>query len=130
MRKLLREHPVLCGIGLALALMVACAAPPDPATSARYRWWAGLGPVLPHDTFPADCHLCHVGEDWNTLVKGFEFDHERETGVRLEGAHEQARCHVRGGDAAFAPGQREIAPQFAQGLERGKREWNRIGHAE
>jgi hypothetical protein len=29
---------------------------------------------------------------WNTLVEGFEFDHEAETGVALDGAHDQAAC--------------------------------------
>lgn len=57
-----------------------------------HRWWAGFGPVLPHDTFPADCKLCHVGEDWNSLTDDFRFDHAAETGVPLHGAHAQARC--------------------------------------
>ncbi|MBL8802043.1 MAG: hypothetical protein JNN27_08615 [Planctomycetes bacterium] len=60
---------------------------------ARQRmWWSGLGPVLPHDTFPADCSLCHVGESWTELVDDFEFDHEAETGVALNGAHAGATC--------------------------------------
>ena len=25
------------------------------STVMQHRWWAGLGPVLPHDTFPTDC---------------------------------------------------------------------------
>ena len=58
----------------------------------RHRWWSGLGPVLSHDTFPGDCETCHVGESWAGLREDFEFDHERETGVPLEGAHDRARC--------------------------------------
>lgn len=55
-------------------------------------WNDGLGPVIPHDTFPADCTLCHVGDNWRTLRDDFTFDHEKETGVALTGAHEHAQC--------------------------------------
>lgn len=89
----------------------------DGARRARARWWAapaaallylaavacatfvpqhgwdpGLGPVVPHDTFPADCSLCHTGGDWHTLRTDFVFDHARETGVALVGAHADADC--------------------------------------
>ncbi len=64
----------------------------SPGAASRHRWWARLGPVLPHDTFPSDCKLCHVGEKWDTLRDDFTFDHERETGVPLVGAHAQAQC--------------------------------------
>ena len=76
--------------GLCL-VMLACVMP-DPGNAQRHRWWSGLGPVLPHDTFPADCKLCHVGTTWDTLVPDFEYDHEAETGVPLAGAHQTARC--------------------------------------
>ena len=33
-------------------------------SAAQKLWWSGYGPVLPHDTFPGDCGLCHVGNDW------------------------------------------------------------------
>ncbi len=59
---------------------------------ARHRWWAGLGPVLPHDSFPADCTICHVGNTWNRLVHDFSFDHKKETGFALNGAHGDAQC--------------------------------------
>lgn len=55
-------------------------------------WWAARGPVVPHDSFPADCTLCHAGSDWNTIREDFEFDHEAETGVPLTGAHARAEC--------------------------------------
>lgn len=76
----------------ALLIIVGACVVPDPTSGLRHRWWAGLGPVLPHDTFPADCKLCHVGEAWNTLTESFQFDHELQTGVRLDGAHAQAKC--------------------------------------
>jgi len=72
-------------------LSLACAIE-GPGAAEQRRWWAGFGPVIPHDSFPGDCRLCHVGEKWHTLVEDFEFDHERETGVALVGAHEEARC--------------------------------------
>ncbi len=78
-------------LGLAALIVVACVTP-DLQTGERYRWWAGLGPVLPHDSFPGDCRLCHVGENWTTLTENFEFDHELRTGVKLEGAHNRAQC--------------------------------------
>lgn len=87
---LARRHPVLSGIVL-YALVVACITR-GPIATEQHRWWAGLGPVLPHDTFPADCTLCHEGTTWNELVPNFEFDHEKETGVALMGAHEAAAC--------------------------------------
>ncbi len=55
-------------------------------------WWAGRGPVVPHDTFPADCALCHEGGSWTKLRADFQFDHLAETGVPLEGAHAEAEC--------------------------------------
>jgi hypothetical protein len=55
-------------------------------------WWEDRGPVIPHDSFPADCSLCHTGDNWVTIREDFSFDHEVETGVPLLGAHEQAEC--------------------------------------
>ncbi len=69
-------------------------------------WWDKRGPVVPHESFPADCSLCHEGEGWRSIRADFVFDHERETGVKLEGAHQSAeclRCHNdRGPVALFA----------------------------
>ena len=85
-------------------LAVACAVQ-DPGSGVRHRWWSGLGPVLPHDTFPADCRLCHLGERWHELREDFAFDHRKETGIELVGQHAAAqclRCHNdRGPVAAF-----------------------------
>ena len=58
----------------------------------RQGWWEERGPVVPHDGFPADCTLCHAGDDWQTIRKDFEFDHQAETGVALNGAHALAEC--------------------------------------
>ena len=91
MRIQLRKPQLYLLAGLAL-MIVACVIPPDQRIGERYRWWAGLGPVLPHDSFPADCRLCHIGEKWHTLTDTFSFDHELRTGVALEGAHTKARC--------------------------------------
>jgi hypothetical protein len=86
-------------------LVLACATQ-GPGDAELHRWWAGLGPVLPHESFPADCKLCHVGEQWHELRADFAFDHARETGVPLDGAHARARClrchNDRGPVALFA----------------------------
>jgi hypothetical protein len=79
-------------LGLALLLLAAACVIQQPGVASRHRWWSGLGPVLPHDSFPSDCKLCHQGEGWNDLTDDFAFDHLAETGVPLEGAHEAARC--------------------------------------
>jgi hypothetical protein len=75
---------------LGAALFAACVTQ-RPKSGEVHRWWAGLGPVLPHDTFPADCKLCHVGFKWE-LTDRFEFDHLAKTGVPLNGAHAEAQC--------------------------------------
>lgn len=72
-------------------LMLACVVH-SPTDVRQHRWWSGLGPVLPHDTFPADCSLCHEGGNWQQLREDFVFDHKAETGVALVGAHARARC--------------------------------------
>ncbi len=55
-------------------------------------WDEKLGPVIPHDTFPADCSLCHQGSDWHSVKADFQFDHEKQTGVALKGSHAEAAC--------------------------------------
>jgi len=84
-------HSTLASGFALLFLMAACVTQVRRSVS-QHRWWAGLGPVLPHESFPSDCRLCHTGESWNTLVEDFEFDHGSETGVALEGAHREATC--------------------------------------
>ena len=79
-------------LAAALACLVAACVMQQPGVASRHRWWSGLGPVLPHDTFPSDCKLCHEGQTWDKLTDDFTYDHERMTGVALEGAHGSARC--------------------------------------
>jgi len=83
-------HRWLAALSIA-AFTLACAVR-GPADVRQHRWWAGLGPVLPHDSFPADCGLCHLGNEWQSLHADFDYDHEAETGVTLIGAHATARC--------------------------------------
>lgn len=115
-------------LALALAILfgaLACAlhgtkrhayAPVSPQ-----EWRKDRGPVVPHDSFPRDCSTCHEGSTWHAIKKDFAFDHEKETGVRLEGAHSGAeclRCHNDRGPVA------EFASQGCSGchedLHRGK----------
>lgn len=74
-----------------LSLVIGCSFA-SPGRADLHRWWAGFGLVVPHESFPADCRLCHLGASWNELVPNFEFDHEAKTGVPLSGAHQQAKC--------------------------------------
>ncbi len=93
-------------IALVFAVLVAACSLTGPGRGQRHRWWSGLGPVLPHDTFPNECSQCHLGDGWNTLRDNFEFQHGVLTGVALKGAHTEAqclRCHNdRGPVAVFA----------------------------
>jgi hypothetical protein len=95
-----------CSAVIAATLLIAACVTRSPHLQRQHLWWTGIGPVLPHDTFPGDCKLCHVGNDWQTLKQDFSFDHEAETGVPLVGAHAEAsciRCHNdRGHVATFA----------------------------
>ena len=62
----------------------------------RQGWSEKWGPMVPHQTFPGDCGICHVPERWDVLKEDFSFDHEQETGYPLTGAHARAvclRCH-------------------------------------
>jgi len=81
-----RLHKVILA-SIALVGIVACA-----NIVPRKGWRPDLGPVVPHDTFPADCALCHEGGSWTRIKPDFEYDHEKETGVRLTGAHGSAQC--------------------------------------
>jgi hypothetical protein len=104
-RSLLTAARRRSAIALLATLIAACVAT-GPDAVKQHLWWAGLGPVLPHETFPGDCTLCHVGDDWQSLTADFAFDHEAETGVALRGSHLNAtclRCHNdRGPVAVFA----------------------------
>lgn len=58
----------------------------------RQEWSKKWGPLVPHTSFPGDCSLCHVPERWDKMRDDFAFDHEKETGYPLVGAHAQAAC--------------------------------------
>jgi hypothetical protein len=100
---------LVLGVTVALGLM-ACVAHLkhglDDGQVPPQQWRKSRGPVIPHDTFPKDCSLCHVSTSWTEIRKDFSFDHEKETGVALLGAHgvaECLRCHNdRGPVATFA----------------------------
>ena len=80
---------------IASPVFLACAKA-KPEDGSLHRWWQALGPVIPHDDFPADCSMCHVGSNWDQLKASFKFDHKKETGYELKGSHKQAlclRCH-------------------------------------
>lgn len=96
---------LFCLVVLPLSTLPSCQSSGETRTPVQ-GWWAARGPVIPHDSFPTDCSLCHKGGSWNELVDDFTFDHEAETGVALVGAHDTAeclRCHNdRGPVARFA----------------------------
>lgn len=83
---------LLFGLLLVAWLVVVACVSSKPGQTDLHRWWSGLGPVLPHSNFPDNCGICHVGQGWTDLKEDFEFDHEKRTGVKLEGAHNQAKC--------------------------------------
>jgi len=72
---------------LGVVLLVACA-----NIVPREGWKKSYGPVVPHDTFPADCALCHEGGSWSKIKADFKYDHLKETGVALNGAHDTTQC--------------------------------------
>jgi len=78
-----------CG-GLTACFLVRTPAPDTKVK--REEWRESRGPVVPHDTFPSDCTLCHAKGSWHEIRKDFVFDHEKETGTPLHGAHAQAQC--------------------------------------
>ena len=65
------------GAGLLLVAAFGCVNP-GPGGGAIHRWWKGLGPVLPHESFPTDCKMCHVGDSWYQLKDNFRFDHNND----------------------------------------------------
>jgi hypothetical protein len=79
-----------------LMLAVACAVQVGGSASLEpvppQEWQEQRGPVVPHETFPSDCALCHEGSDWHTIRADFRFDHAAQAGLPLEGAHARAEC--------------------------------------
>jgi hypothetical protein len=91
MRLHLKKQDLAAVVAL-LLLVLACITHAPGENIDLHGWWKGLGPVLPHDTFPADCSICHQARDWQSVREDFSFDHAAETGVPLLGAHANARC--------------------------------------
>ncbi len=95
-----RPRVVHAVLAVVLLLPLACMLGPQHAWEDRH------GPVVPHDTFPADCSMCHESGSWHRLRAGFTFDHGERTGVPLRGAHANAKClrchNDRGPVARFA----------------------------
>ncbi|MBI5362365.1 MAG: hypothetical protein HZA53_04240 [Planctomycetes bacterium] len=83
---------LLCAALVLLALACAIGGPAQVGEGPRQAWSESRGPVVPHDTFPSDCALCHEGGSWSTIRRDFQFDHAKETGVPLNGAHARAEC--------------------------------------
>jgi len=74
-------------------LAFACTMVASPMVYGPVQGWQHQrGPVVPHDKFPDDCSLCHVGAGWHKIRADFEFDHKAKTGVELKGAHKKAEC--------------------------------------
>lgn len=93
---------VLLGLSTAVP---AAGAEAKKAVPEQLRWNEDWGPLVPHKKFPSDCSLCHVPKRWDVLRGDFRYDHKKETGFALEGAHAGAsclRCHNdRGPVAAY-----------------------------
>jgi len=78
---------------IALALFAAVAlATCGISSKGRQYWDEDRGPLVPHKSFPADCDLCHLPDGWESIRPEFSFDHGKETGHALNGAHERAAC--------------------------------------
>jgi len=79
---------------------------PSDAKTKPQEWRESRGPVVPHDSFPRDCTICHAKGSWHEIRSDFVFDHAKETGTPLNGAHGTAqclRCHNdRGSVATFS----------------------------
>ncbi len=76
-----------------LLLPLACAVFGWKPAPPQQGWQDDHGPVVPHGKFPGgDCSLCHVGKGWHKIKEDFVFDHGKETGVILNGAHNTAEC--------------------------------------
>ncbi len=91
----LESTPLRQRLVAALALflvLLACVSQDSVDDQPRHGWWEGNGIVVPHDSFPSDCRLCHVEGSWNELREDFSFDHVSETGISLSGAHNSAKC--------------------------------------
>ena len=58
----------------------------------QHSWDQAWGTLVPHETFPGDCSLCHLPDRWDVLRQDFRFDHAEVTGFELVGQHATAAC--------------------------------------
>lgn len=79
----------LYGVVIVAAVIAGCQLTNPPKNGWNKRKW---GPLVPHSNFPGDCSICHLPERWDKLRDDFTYDHEKETGYALVGAHRQAAC--------------------------------------
>ncbi|MGE3165241.1 MAG: hypothetical protein AB7O52_10075 [Planctomycetota bacterium] len=87
------SHPGLRYTVVGTALLLLVVSTQCLSIAPRNSWDAKKwGPVVSHETFPADCSLCHFPDRWDVLKPDFRFDHATETGFALVGAHAQAAC--------------------------------------
>src|SRR3990172_6737163 len=77
---------------LLLALLTALILVNCRSATLRHGWDQRWGPLVLHRSFPGDCGICHVPDRWDVLRDDFSFDHEKQAGYPLEGAHAQAAC--------------------------------------
>lgn len=49
-------------------------------------------PLVPHRKFSKNCSTCHLPTRWDVMRPDFKFDHKKETGYPLLGAHARASC--------------------------------------
>jgi hypothetical protein len=97
LRRLGAPRPAALAMLFALSVgLLACAVTLD-RNGARESvppqgWRKSRGPVIPHDSFPSDCSVCHVSSSWREIRADFHFDHEQMTGMPLVGAHAGAEC--------------------------------------
>ena len=88
-----RTHLSFLLLASAFAFLACAIDQGKSSLSVSAQEWDKLrGPVVPHDSFPADCTLCHEGDNWTTIRKDFVYDHAKETGYALVGSHEGAEC--------------------------------------
>ena len=86
-RSRLGQRPLLLGTLLCLLGLFACTLGGKIGSGSvlPQDWDKRRGPVVPHDDFPKDCSLCHIGGSWSLIREDFAFEHEKETGVALHG---------------------------------------------
>lgn len=79
-------------IGVTLVILVSLGSVTCTNMFPRENWSHKWGQLVPHQTFPGDCGICHIPSDWQTLRDDFSFDHQAVTGYQLNGAHVRASC--------------------------------------